>query len=61
MENSSYASNQTPCKIGFSELDKQKYELHIKTTTRAIEITKLRGRENIAENNEKTYNHVKAF
>lgn len=49
-------SNQTPCKdlaVGFSELDKQKYELHIKTTTKAIEIAKQRGREDIAVKNEK--------
>lgn len=39
--------------VGFSELDKQKYELHIKTTTKAIEIAKQRGREDIAEKNEK--------
>ncbi|AJH20585.1 MULTISPECIES: tyrosine-type recombinase/integrase [Bacillus cereus group] len=48
--------NQTPCKdlaVGFSELDKQKYELHIKTTTKAIEIAKQRGREDIAERNQK--------
>ncbi|MGE7132448.1 tyrosine-type recombinase/integrase [Lysinibacillus xylanilyticus] len=48
--------NQTPYKdlaVGFSELDKQKYELHIKTTTKAIEIAKRRGREDIAEKNEK--------
>ncbi|MBE7121475.1 tyrosine-type recombinase/integrase [Bacillus cereus] len=48
--------NQTPCKdlaVGFSELDKQKYELHIKTTTKAIEIARQRGREDIAERNQK--------
>lgn len=48
--------NKTPCKdlaVGFSELDKQKYELHIKTTSKAIEIAKQRGREDIAEKNEK--------
>ncbi|RAN88014.1 transposase [Bacillus sp. SRB_28] len=48
--------NQTPCKdlaVGFSELDKQKYELHIKTTTKVIEIANQRGREDIAEKNEK--------
>lgn len=48
--------NQTPCKdlaVGFSELDKQKYELHIKTTTKAVEIAKQRGREDIAEKNQK--------
>lgn len=48
--------NQTPCKdlaVGFSELDKEKYELHIKTTIKAIEIAKQRGRDDIAEKNEK--------
>ncbi|MGG0237790.1 tyrosine-type recombinase/integrase [Bacillus rhizoplanae] len=48
--------NQTPCKdlaVGFSELDKEKYELHIKTTIKAIEIAKQRGREDIAQKNEK--------
>lgn len=48
--------NKTPCKdlaVGFSELDQQKYELHIKTTTKAIEVAKQRGREDIAEKNEK--------
>jgi len=48
--------NQTPCKdlaVGFSELDQQKYELHIKTTTKAMEIAKQRGREDIAEKNGK--------
>jgi integrase len=49
-------NNQTPCKdlaVGFSELDKQKYELHIKSTTKAIELAKQRGREDIVEKNEK--------
>lgn len=48
--------NQTPCKdlaVGFSELDKQKYKLHIKTTTKATELAKQRGREDIAEKNSK--------
>lgn len=48
--------NQTPCKdlaVGFSELDKEKYELHIKTTMKAIEIAKQKGREDIVEKNEK--------
>ncbi|MFO1441682.1 tyrosine-type recombinase/integrase [Bacillus sp. Bva_UNVM-123] len=48
--------NQTPCKdlaVGFSELDKEKYELHIKTTIKAIEIAKQRGRKDIAEKNER--------
>ncbi|MGE8005235.1 tyrosine-type recombinase/integrase [Lysinibacillus sp. NPDC093216] len=48
--------NQTPCKdlaVGFSELDQQKYELHVKTATKAMEIAKQRGREDIAEKNGK--------
>ncbi|MDD1505402.1 tyrosine-type recombinase/integrase [Lysinibacillus sp. CNPSo 3705] len=48
--------NQTPCKdlaVGFSELDQQKYELHIKTTTKAIEVAKQQGRIDVAEKNEK--------
>lgn len=47
--------NQTPCRdlaVGFSELDHQKYELHVKTATKAIEIAKQRGREDIVEKNE---------
>jgi hypothetical protein len=46
----------SPCKdlaIGFSELDVQKYELHIKTTSRAIEVAKQHGREDMAEKHEK--------
>ena len=45
----------SPCKdlaIGFSELDVQKYELHIKTTSKAIEKSKQHGRNDIAEKNE---------
>lgn len=46
----------SPCKdlaIGFSELDVQKYELLIKTTSRSINVLKKNGREDIAEKNEK--------
>jgi integrase len=46
----------SPCKdlaIGFSELDVEKYELHIKTTSKAIEVSKQHGREDIAEKHEK--------
>ncbi|WP_417894550.1 tyrosine-type recombinase/integrase [Virgibacillus halophilus] len=56
--------NQTPCKdlaVGFSELDQQKYELHVKTATKAVEIAKQRGREDIAKKNEKNllrYQHI---
>jgi len=46
----------SPCKdlaIGFSELDIQKYELLIKTTTKTIEALEQRGRNDIAEKNKK--------
>lgn len=46
----------SPCRdlaIGFSELDVQKYELHIKTTSKAIEVAKQYGRDDIAEKHEK--------
>jgi hypothetical protein len=46
----------SPCKdlaIGFSDLDLQKYELLIKTTTKTIETLKQRGRKDIAEKNKK--------
>jgi hypothetical protein len=46
----------SPCKdlaIGFSELDVEKYELHIKTTSKAIEVSKQHGREDMAEKHEK--------
>ncbi len=46
----------SPCKdlaIGFSELDTQKYELLVKTTSRMIDILEQRGRDDIAEKNKK--------
>lgn len=46
----------SPCKdlaIGFSDLDKQKYELLIKTATKTIDILEGRGRTEIAEKNKK--------
>ncbi len=46
----------SPCKdlaIGFSELDTQKYELLVRTTTRTIEALEQRGRVDIAEKNKK--------
>jgi integrase len=45
----------SPCKdlaIGFSELDIQKYELHIRTTSKSIEIAKQYGRNNVVERQE---------
>jgi hypothetical protein len=45
-----------PCKdlaIGFSEYDVQKYELHVNTTLKAIEIAKQRGREDMAVKQER--------
>ena len=47
----------SPCKdlaIGFSELDVQKYELHIKTTAKAIEVAKQYGREDMAKSMDET-------
>lgn len=46
----------SPCKdlaIGFSELDIQKYELLVKTSSRTIEALEQRGRQDIAEKNKK--------
>ncbi|MBP1931845.1 integrase [Ammoniphilus resinae] len=54
----------SPCKdlaIGFSELDTQKYELLVRTTTRTIESLEQRGRVDIAEKNKKNlerYEHI---
>lgn len=44
-----------PCKdlaIGFSELDVEKYVMHVKTTTRAMEVAKQHGRDDMAEKHE---------
>ncbi|BCC62153.1 hypothetical protein BCJMU10_p1067 (plasmid) [Bacillus cereus] len=46
----------SPCKdlaIGFSELDIEKYELHIKTTARAVEVAKQHNREDMIEKHER--------
>ncbi|MGH1145093.1 tyrosine-type recombinase/integrase [Bacillus pseudomycoides] len=46
----------SPCKdlaIGFSELDAEKYEMHVKTTARAIEVAKQHGRDDMAEKYER--------
>jgi integrase len=46
----------SPCKdlaIGFSELDVQKYELLVKTSSKTIEALEQRGRHEIAEKNKK--------
>lgn len=46
----------SPCKdlaIGFSELDVEKYEMHVKTTARAIEVAKQYGRDDMAEKHER--------
>jgi integrase len=44
----------SPCKdlaVGFSDLDVQKYELHMKTTTKMIQVLEERGRYDTAEKN----------
>ena len=48
----------SPCKdlaIGFSELDVEKYEMHVKTTSRAraVEVEKQHGRDDMAERHER--------
>lgn len=46
----------SPCKdlaIGFSELDVEKYEMHVKTTARAMEVAKQHGRDDMAEKHER--------
>jgi integrase len=46
----------SPCKdlaIGFSELDVEKYEMHVKTTARAIEVAKQYGRDDVVEKQER--------
>ncbi|EJQ92780.1 hypothetical protein II3_05234 [Bacillus cereus MC67] len=45
----------SPCKdlaIGFSEYDVQKYELHVKTTTKSIEVAKQYGRDDVVKKQE---------
>jgi integrase len=54
----------SPCKdlaIGFSEYDVQKYDLLIQTTSKAIEISKLRGRGDIVEKNERNLQRYKGI
>ncbi|WP_202798696.1 transposase [Desulfosporosinus sp. OT] len=53
-----------PCKdlaIGFSELDLQKYELLIKTTSRAIVVAKQHAREDIAEKHRRNLERYKGI
>lgn len=52
----------SPCRdltIGFSDLDVNKYELLIKSTTKAIEILTKNGREDIVEKNKKNLERYK--
>ncbi|PFM43773.1 transposase [Bacillus cereus] len=54
----------SPCKdlaIGFSELDIEKYELHIKTTTRAVEIAKQHNREDMVEKHVRNLNRYQGI
>lgn len=39
--------------MGFSEYDVQKYVLHVKTTSKSIEIAKQHGRDDMLEKQEK--------
>ncbi|QSX23894.1 tyrosine-type recombinase/integrase [Priestia megaterium] len=52
----------SPCKdlaIGFSEFDKQKYNLLVQTTSKTIEALEKRGREDIAEKNKSNLERYK--
>ncbi|WP_033796100.1 tyrosine-type recombinase/integrase [Bacillus pseudomycoides] len=54
----------SPCKdlaIGFSELDIEKYELHIKTTTRAVEVAKQHNREDMVEKHVRNLNRYQGI
>lgn len=54
----------SPCKdlaIGISELDTQKYQLLIKTTSRTIEALEQRGRSDIAEKNKKNLSRYQSI
>ena len=54
----------SPCKdlaIGFSELDIEKYELHIKTTTRAVEVAKQHNREDMVEKHVQNLNRYQGI
>lgn len=45
----------SPCKdlaIGFSEYDVQKYEIHVKTTTKSIDVAKQYGRDDVVKKQE---------
>ncbi|MBT2655373.1 tyrosine-type recombinase/integrase [Bacillus sp. ISL-18] len=52
----------SPCKdlaIGFSELDVEKYEMHVKTTSRSAEVAKQHGRDDMAEKHERNLQRYK--
>ncbi|KXI83127.1 transposase [Bacillus cereus] len=54
----------SPCKdlaIGFSELDIEKYELHIKTTTRAVKVAKQHNRDDMVEKHERNLNRYQGI
>jgi len=54
----------SPCRdlaIGISELDTQKYQLLIKTTSRTIEALEKRGRNDIAEKNKKNLSRYQSI
>lgn len=51
-----------PCKdlaVGMSEMDSAKYEIHIQSTSKMIEVAKQYGREEIAEKNQKNLERLK--
>lgn len=50
-----------PCKdlaVGLSEMDAAKYEIHIQSTSKMIEVAQQYGREEILEKNQKNLNRL---
>lgn len=57
-------SGGSPCSdlaIGFSELDVEKYEMHVKTTERAIEVSKQYGREDMVEKQQRNLDRYRGI
>lgn len=49
-------NGESPCKdmaVGLSEKDVAKYEIHIQSTSKMVEVAKRYGREEIAQKNQK--------
>lgn len=52
----------SPCKdlaVGLSEMDVAKYEIHIQSTSKMVEVAKQYGRKEIAQKNQKNLDRLK--